>query len=327
MLADESIEPGYGVGQSKQRQWIVAKQSTLAATLSFFHAAMTRGRKRVRVFGGEDYFLPAASEHAYSWNDVLLDEARQSLVRQDFEHFLERREWFAARRVPWRRGYLFHGPPGNGKTSAVRAMASHPGLSVFSINFAKKEVDDFVVSEMFEAAADYAPGLIVLEDFDRVFVPASDGHKPECSFSHILNCLDGLSSQDGTLVVATANQPEKLDDAILRRPGRFDRVVQFPLPDAPLRLRYLSRLCERAGDLTPIVRKTERFSFAQLREVWILACQNACVRDGDVTLPDLEAALAQVKREQNSTPRGRFGFLPLHESKSENIPVPLALQP
>src|SRR5439155_24452893 len=58
------------------------------------------------------------------------------------------------------------------------------------------------------------------------------------SFQSLLNCLDGVGTQDGVIVVATANDPNCLDPAILKRPGRFDRVVHFRNPDAELRRQY-----------------------------------------------------------------------------------------
>lgn len=322
VLAEECVLPGPYKITTEQQQWLAVRRADFPAVLYFLHHAVTGGRKRVRVFGGQDYLLPSAATHPYSWDDVLLDESRQTLVRRDFEHFLERRDWFAARRVPWRRGYLFHGPPGNGKTSAVRAMASHPDISAFSIDFAEKDIADHHVSSLFSTAADHSPSLILLEDFDRVFAGKQDKGLGDIhvSFSHLLNCLDGLASREGTIVVATANHPELLDDAILRRPGRFDRVVHFPLPDSALRERYLASLCPHLrGALAGLAARTERMSFAQLREVWLLASQQACLRDTDPDLADLEAACLHVKREQASSGRSKLGFAaPREENPGEH---------
>jgi ATP-dependent 26S proteasome regulatory subunit len=97
------------------------------------------------------------------------------------------------------------------------------------------------------------------------------------SFQTLLNCLDGVGSQDGVLVVASANHPEALDAAVLKRPGRFDRVVQFRNPDADLRREYYRRLSPilRGEKFETAILQTEGFSFAQLRETYILGAQLA----------------------------------------------------
>jgi len=109
----------------------------------------------------------------------------------------------------------------------------------------------------------------LLEDLDRAF--PTEGKRTQeraVNFQTLLNYLDGVGSQDGVIVVATANDPTCLDPAILKRPGRFDRVVQFRNPDADLRRQYYQRLnLTLAGERFEIsIEQTEGFSFAQLRE-------------------------------------------------------------
>ena len=90
-------------------------------------------------------------------------------------------------------------------------------------------------------------------------------------FQTLLNCLDGVATQDGVVVVATANDPTCLDPAILKRPGRFDRVVHFRSPDASLRREYYRRLNPVLGgeQFESVIAQTEGFSFAELRETYI----------------------------------------------------------
>ena len=109
----------------------------------------------------------------------------------------------------------------------------------------------------------------------------------------MLNCLDGVGTQDGVIVVATANEPTCLDAAILKRPGRFDRVVQFRNPDAALRRLYYSRLSKvlLGPQFEIAIEKTEGFSFAQLRETYILGAQSAFERGRDVSGEDVIEAI------------------------------------
>ena len=82
------------------------------------------------------------------------------------------------------------------------------------------------LSGFFEDGARNAPSLLIFEDLDRAFVGTND-QRPKITLQHFLNCLDGVGTQDGLIVVATANDPSSLGAAILKRPGRFDRVVPF----------------------------------------------------------------------------------------------------
>jgi hypothetical protein len=232
----------------------------------------------------------ARSIRASGWGDLVLSESVVNLVRKDFESFLNREEWFRDNRLPFRRGYLLHGPPGNGKTSLIRAMLNSSGLNGHSIRLFQEHTDDALLERMFRYAASSAPSLVVIEDIDRAFrrTPATDV-RCKVSLQQLLNCLDGIDSQDGVIVVATANDPTVLDPAILRRPGRFDRVVALPAPDRKLRLRYFSKFNPHLNDeaLIRAVEDSDGLSFAQLKEAYILAGQRAFERDTNVSAVDL----------------------------------------
>jgi SpoVK/Ycf46/Vps4 family AAA+-type ATPase len=232
----------------------------------------------------------ARSIRTSGWGDLVLSKSVVNLVRKDFESFLHREEWFRNNRLPFRRGYLLHGPPGNGKTSLIRAMLSTSGLNGHSIRLFQELTDDAHLERMFRYAAHSAPSLVVIEDIDRAFprVPSSD-LRCKVSLQQLLNCLDGIDSQDGVIVVATANDPTVLDSAILRRPGRFDRVVALPVPDRELRLRYFCKFNPHLNDeaLSRAVEDSDGLSFAQLKEAYILAGQRAFERNSNVTGNDL----------------------------------------
>lgn len=133
---------------------------------------------------------------------------------------------------------------------------------------------------MFEKAAANTPVLVILEDLDRAF--HTEGERTQertVSLQTLLNCLDGVGTQDGVIVVATASDPTCLDPAILKRPGRFDRVVHFRNPDADLRREYYQRLSPilAVEQFEVATEKTEGFSFTQLRETYILGAQSSAV--------------------------------------------------
>lgn len=232
-----------------------------------------------------------------NWNELVLPPEVVYLLKNDFESFFDREAWFREKGLPFRRGYLLHGPPGNGKTTAVRAMLSSRGMSAYTVRLFDRHIDDEDLEAMFEAALRDRPSMVLLEDLDRAF-PKTGEAKSNISLQQLLNDLDGVGSGEGIIVVATANEPAILDPAILRRPGRFDRVVCFPNPNAELRREYMHRLNPTLG-----VRRLERpvsessgFSFAQLREAFVIAGQRAFERHCDtVSEADLLAGIRMLR--------------------------------
>ena len=124
------------------------------------------------------------------WDQLTLDPSVVSLLKNDFETFFEREDWFRKMRLPFRRGYLLHGPPGNGKSTAIRAMLTARALTAHTIRFLEPRVDDSDLERLFYRAAQNAPSMIMLEDIDRVF-PRGGNSKTQVSLQQLLNCLDG----------------------------------------------------------------------------------------------------------------------------------------
>jgi len=220
---------------------------------------------RPRVYTANGSTRPVAR---LSWDELILDPTIVNLLKDDFECFWARETWFRARNLPFRRGYLLHGPPGNGKSSAIRAMMTSRGLSAYTLRLFDPHADDSDLEAVFERAAKHRPSIVLLEDLDRAF-PRTGESKSSLSLQALLNCLDGVGTPEGIVVIATANEPSVLDPAILKRPGRFDRVVHFPNPCAQLRRDYFLKMhprLDRQG-LAPVVAESDGMSFAQRREV------------------------------------------------------------
>jgi hypothetical protein len=294
--------------RSEWKTWLIANRSEIEPALNLLSKVLIERPKKVTVIGGTDIPLPRTHT---DWDCLALDNRILELVKRDLEFFFQREVWFKKSLLPFRRGYLFYGPPGNGKTSVVRVMATQPAIRAFSLDFSNEWLHNDSLTELFEAASHAAPSLVIFEDLDRLYGKDSENeNKTKITLQHLLNCLDGLGSKDGTIVVATANNPENLDSAILRRPGRFDRVVPFLAPAPNLRREYLTKMIGNrlhTGAVDSAVALSEGFSFAQLRESYILAGQFAFHRNVEEILgEDLLDGVKSVRNSANGAD-GRLG--------------------
>jgi hypothetical protein len=205
-----------------------------------------------------------------TFDNLILPPQLKRELREDFRRFFASREVYRKYGIPWKRGALFVGPPGNGKTHAIKALVNElnlPCLYVKSFKAGGSEQSN--MRRVFARARRNAPCLVVLEDLDAMI---DDENR-----AFLLNEMDGFADNDGIVVIASTNHPEKLDPAILDRPSRFDRKYRFDLPALPERLAYVehwNRALQPEMRLTDseamaIAECADRFSFAYLKELFL----------------------------------------------------------
>src|SRR6266705_129237 len=254
--------------------WILADTQEIAR--AFFVAVCkwnTELHGEVLVFNGgwyKDEYLFQDIKGATFDNLILRGNLKQE-IRDDLVQFFASRTLYEEYGIPWKRGILFIGPPGNGKTHTVKALINameQPCLYVKSFK-APHGADQFNIRTVFDRARRTAPCILVFEDLDAQLTPQNR--------SFFLNELDGFAANIGIVTLATTNHPERLDPAILDRPSRFDRKYPFDLPEQPERYTYIAMwnttLQEtlRISD-TAVIRlseATEGFSFAYLKELFL----------------------------------------------------------
>jgi AAA+ superfamily predicted ATPase len=201
--------------------------------------------------------------------------------------------------VPWKRGILFVGPAGNGKTHAVKALVNALGQPCLYVkSFHTQMPDEYSIRAVFERARASAPCILVLEDLDSLVTPTNR--------SFFLNELDGFAGNAGILTLATTNHPERLDPAIIDRPSRFDRKYPFDLPAVEERRVYIAqwnaslqpalRLSEAAA--AQIAEQTEGFSFAYLKELFLSAMMRWIATAQPGTMEQAMGEQVGVLREQ-----------------------------
>jgi chaperone BCS1 len=182
-------------------------------------------------------------------SSVYLPDGVIEMLGEDIQKFLDSQPWYVARGIPWRRGYMFHGIPGTGKTSTITALAGHFRMNLYILNVSNARLTDDGLSWLLTRVP--ARSMLLLEDMDSAFqqrVKAVDVDN-KLSFSGLLNALDGAASKDGTLVFMTTNHLERLDDALVR-PGRVDVPVEFTYATREQAIRMFGAFYFRQASLT-----------------------------------------------------------------------------
>lgn len=155
-------------------------------------------------------------------DSVILEAGVRETLVADVREFLDSGQWYQDRGIPYRRGYLLHGPPGGGKSSFIQALASELGYSICLLNLSDTMLSDDRLNHLLNVLPERS--ILLLEDIDSVMTP-SDRPSGKLTFSGLLNALDGVASSEERLIFMTTNHYERLDPALIR-PGRVD-VQQY----------------------------------------------------------------------------------------------------
>ena len=212
-----------------------------------------------------------------------LDEQKQS-VREAIELPLNSPELFKKVGVEPPKGILLVGPPGCGKTLLAKAVANHTDATFIRMvgsELAQKYIGEGgrMVRELFSLAKEKAPSIIFLDEIDAIGAKRLDGstsgdREVQRTLMQLLAELDGFDVLENVKIIAATNRPDILDEALLR-PGRFDRVIEIPIPDdagrkAILQL-HIDKMATKKIHLKTIVDKTTGFSGAEIKATCVEA--------------------------------------------------------
>jgi hypothetical protein len=187
------------------------------------------GELEVEEWNGEEW-TPRASVVCRSPESVVIPSALRERLKKDATEFASSKKWYFQNGVPYRRSYLFHGPPGSGKTSYVQVLASDLDRQrICILNLVDKGMTDKSLCDAISTAPD--DSIILLEDIDAIFTTESASRvmgigSPNLSFSGLLRALDGIDTPNNVVFVLTSNHPEKLDPALVRD-GRVHVSAKF----------------------------------------------------------------------------------------------------
>ncbi|KDQ64302.1 hypothetical protein JAAARDRAFT_683411 [Jaapia argillacea MUCL 33604] len=265
-----------------------------------------------RGFWNKNHGLWAEVQKA-DWKDVILDENFKVSLRKDVEGFFKSETVYKRLAIPWKRGMIMHGPPGNGKTISIKAImkwGSENGyLPLYVKSFQSYKGEEGAMADVFDKARQLSPCVVILEDLDSLI---NDRNR-----SFFLNQLDGLEGNDGLLVIGTTNHFERLDPGLSTRPSRFDRKYLFDDPnreERTLYCKYWQKKLETNPDIDfpdslvdEAVETTEDFSFAYLKEAFVSTLVLIATEDSGHHVDFASALKAQIKvlkKQLDKAPRG-----------------------
>jgi transitional endoplasmic reticulum ATPase len=303
-----------------------------------------------RMVVQEDDFLsayreitPTAMREVYvevpsvHWKEVGgLDKIKNEL-EQSVEWPLKKPEVFKRMGIKPPRGILLYGPPGCGKTLLARAVATESeanfiavkGPEIFSKWVGESEK---AIREVFRKARTAAPAIIFFDELDSI-IPRrgagySDSGATERVISQLLTEMDGIESLQNVVVIAATNRPDILDPAVMR-PGRFDRLIDVPAPDAKalmqiFKIHARDMPLSKDVDLSEIAEKAKGYSGADVEALCREAAMNA-LRDSidakEVTREDFDKAMETIKPSINEKMEEYYAQFSERSRKERVVPT------
>jgi len=238
----------------------------------------------------------------------ISDQIRE--VREAVEDPLDDPEQFAKVGVDPPSGVLLHGPPGTGKTMLAKAVANESNATFIKMagsELVRKFIGEGarLVRDLFELAADREPAVIFIDEIDAVAAKRTDSKtsgdaEVQRTMMQLLSEMDGFDDRGEVRIMAATNRFDMLDEAILR-PGRFDRLIEVPEPNAEGRARILEihtrdMNVAEGTEVSEVASELEGYSGADIASLATEAGMFA-IRDGrtEVTQSDFEQAREKLQ--------------------------------
>ena len=233
-------------------------------------------------------------------------------VREAVEYPLTKPEIYKRIGVEPPKGILLYGPPGTGKTLIAKAVARQSRACFIRMS-GSELVHKYIgegaqlVRELFTLARERAPAIVFIDEIDAIgSMRTNDGTSGSAevqrTLMQLLAEMDGFGNRGNIRIMAATNRIDMLDPALLR-PGRFDRIIEIPLPDAEARIEILKihsakMTLSRNVDLPVVAELAGKTTGADLQAICREAGMMAIRRNADaVGQEDFIAAIRKVKRE------------------------------
>ena len=248
-----------------------------------------------------------------TYDDIggLMDQIRE--IRESVEYPLLRSELYRKVGVDPPKGVLLIGPPGTGKTMIAKSVAHHTHATFIRLvgsELVQKYIGEGarLVRELFQLAREKAPTIIFIDEIDsigakRLEVATSGDREVQRTLMQLLAEMDGFEPLSNVKIIAATNRPDILDDALLR-PGRFDRIVEIPIPSFAgrteiFRIHSRGMSLKEPVDFDTLAARTEGSTGADIKSICTEAGMWAIREERDsVTMVDFERAIEKVVGEE-----------------------------
>ena len=241
------------------------------------------------------------------WEDVGGLESVKQQIREAVEWPLKYPDMFKQAKINTPKGILLYGPPGTGKTLLAKAVANETKVNFISVKgpaLISKYVGESErgIRDMFKKAKQAAPCIIFFDELD-VITPrrgeGSDSHVTERVIGQFLTEMDGIEELKGVLVLAATNRMDQIDQALLRA-GRFDYLIEIPIPDEETRLKIFQvhtkdKPLEKGIDFKKFAQETEGMTGADIE----LICKKAALMTIRNTISKQSASSGELVITEN----------------------------
>lgn len=213
-------------------------------------------------------------------DNIILDENIKVDIITNLDNFMGRKKWYEDNNIPYKMNFLFHGPPGTGKTTLAFSVAARLKKNVYILNLNSVFSDEQLIS----AVKNVPDGAVLLiEDIDAAFSYRNESKETKLSFSCLLNCLDGALCREGIVTIITTNHPDKLDPALIRA-GRIDKP--FEIGNAK---------CKQVNEYLKLFYLKD-FCLDEELDIPISTVQEACIQN----MENPEGAISKILKYDNT---------------------------
>ena len=255
-----------------------------------------------------------------AWNDDIKKQLDKDVIE-----FLKIMPLLKQKGLPNSRGIILSGPPGTGKTMMAKSLATQANVTTILIS-AEMIQGPSQVKRAFKVGRKLAPTLMIIEDIDTAGT-VSRRFTDHPILGEYLQAMDGMESNDGMLILATTNHTENIDPAISDRPGRFDRIIDVPLPNVKQRELMIQNLLTNMPSedmsksvISAVAKKSEGLSGAWLREV-IQCSLIEAIYEGkeEIGVKNLEDGLVDVLKRRGMAYQPTPNLAELFDSRRADV--------